>query len=127
MQISCSTFKPTILPKRSLPWSLLFGIIAMILPYAAESYPLSIRGRATGWIAACTKGGGLIAQLLSLLALVPALFVAALLILVPVLLSLGLVWRYCIETRGRDLRDLENAPQAGTGPLPSGLRTPSGG
>ncbi|HWI10330.1 MAG TPA: MFS transporter [Burkholderiaceae bacterium] len=89
------------------------GIIAMILPYAAESYPLSIRGRATGWIAACTKGGGLIAQLLSLLGLVPALFVAALLILVPVLLSLGLVWRCCIETRGRDLRDLENVPILG--------------
>jgi putative MFS transporter len=103
------------------------GIIAMILPYAAESYPLGIRGRATGWIAACTKGGGLIAQLLSLLGLVPALFVAALLILVPVGLSLGLVWRCCIETRGRDLRDLENAPRAGVVPLPSGLSTPSGG
>jgi putative MFS transporter len=84
------------------------GIIAMLLPYAAESYPLSVRGRATGWVAACTKGGGLIAQLLSLLGLVPALFVAALMILAPVLLALFLVWRYCGETRGRDLRDLED-------------------
>ena len=83
------------------------GIIAMLLPYAAESYPLAIRGRATGWVAACTKGGGLIAQLLSLLGLVPALGIAALVILGPVLLSLGLVVRYCVETRGRDLRDLE--------------------
>ena len=80
----------------------------MLLPYAAESYPLSIRARATGWIAACTKGGGLIAQLLSLLGLVPALFMAAFLILAPVAISLVLVWRYCVETRGRDLRDLEN-------------------
>jgi len=84
------------------------GIIAMILPYAAESYPLGIRGRATGWVAACTKGGGLIAQLLSLLGLVPQFFIAALLILLPVTVSLLLVWRYCIETRGRDLRDLES-------------------
>ncbi|HWH81417.1 MAG TPA: MFS transporter [Burkholderiaceae bacterium] len=83
------------------------AIIAMLLPYAAESYPLGIRGRATGWVAACTKGGGLMAQGLSLLGLVPALFVAALAILVPVVLAIGLVWRYCIETRGRDLRDLE--------------------
>ena len=89
------------------------GIIAMLLPYAAESYPLGIRGRATGWVAACTKGGGLIAQLLSLLGLVPALFIAALLILIPVVVSLLLVWRYCIETRGRDLRDLEGAPVLG--------------
>ena len=84
------------------------AIIAMLLPYAAESYPLSIRGRATGWVAACTKGGGLIAQLLSLLGLVPALFVAALAILLPLLVGLVLVWRYCSETRGRDLRDLED-------------------
>src|SRR3546814_11244911 len=26
------------------------GIIAMIPPYAAESFPLRIRGRATGWV-----------------------------------------------------------------------------
>jgi len=83
------------------------AIIAMLLPYAAESYPLAVRGRATGWIAACTKGGGLVAQLLSLLALVPGLFMAALAILVPVGLSLALVWRFGAETRGRDLRDFE--------------------
>jgi putative MFS transporter len=87
------------------------GIVAMLLPYAAESYPLAVRGRATGWIAACTKGGGLIAQLLSLLGLVPALVVAALAILVPVLLALGMVWRFGAETRGRDLRDLEDLPE----------------
>ena len=83
------------------------GIIATLLPYAAESYPLKVRGRATGWVAACTKGGGLIAQLLGLLGYVPALGWAALLTLVPVVVSLGLVWRYCAETRGRDLRELE--------------------
>jgi putative MFS transporter len=83
------------------------AIIAMLLPYAAESYPLAVRGRATGWIAACTKAGGLIAQLLSLLALVPALFMAATAILVPVGLALALVWRFGAETRGRDLRDFE--------------------
>jgi len=87
------------------------GIIAMLLPYAAESYPLQVRGRATGWVAACTKAGGLAAQLLGLLGLVPGLAWAAVLALVPVLLSLFLVVRYCAETRGRDLRDLEG--QAG--------------
>ncbi len=85
------------------------GIIATLVPYAAESYPLRIRARATGWIATCTKGGGLIAQLLSLLGLVPPLFMAALLILLPVVVSLVLVWRYCAETRGRDLRELERS------------------
>src|SRR5450432_3426357 len=86
------------------------GIIAMLLPYAAESYPLQVRGRGTGWVAACTKAGGLGAQLLGLLGLVPGLGWAAVLALVPVLLSFFLVIRYCTETRGRDLRELEGQP-----------------
>ena len=45
------------------------GIIAMIFSYAAESYLLQVRGRATGWVAACTKAGGLAAQLPGLLGL----------------------------------------------------------
>lgn len=86
------------------------GIFAMLLPYAAESYPLQVRGRATGWVAACTKAGGLAAQLLGLLGLVPGLAWAAVLALVPVLLALFLVVRYCTKTRGRDVRDLEGQP-----------------
>jgi putative MFS transporter len=85
------------------------GIIAMLLPYAAEIYPLQVRGRATGWVAACTKAGGLAAQLLSLLGLVPGLAWAAVLALVPVLVALVLIVRYGVETRGRDLRELEVA------------------
>ena len=86
------------------------GVIAMLLPYAAESYPLRIRGRATGWVAACTKGGGLAAQALGLLGWVPAMAVVSWAILVPVLAALVLVALFCAETRGRDLRVLEAAP-----------------
>ena len=85
------------------------AIIAMLLPFAAESYPLQVRGRATGWVAACTKGGGLLAQSLGVLGLIPGLAVGAVLTLVPMLLSLGLVARYCAETRGRDLRAMDEA------------------
>jgi putative MFS transporter len=83
------------------------GIIAMLLPYAAESYPLRIRGRATGWVAACTKAGGLAAQALGLFGLIPGLAWGAALTLVPVVLALVLVLRHCTETRGRDLREME--------------------
>ena len=38
------------------------GIIAILLPYAGESVPLGVLGRATGWNAACTKAGRLLAQ-----------------------------------------------------------------
>ena len=84
------------------------GILAILLPYAAESYPLNIRGRATGWIAACSKLGGLFAQTLSILALVPPLGVIALLITVPIAFSLALILWFGNETRGLDLRELEH-------------------
>jgi MFS transporter, putative metabolite:H+ symporter len=83
------------------------GVISILLPYAAESYPLRIRGRATGWVAGCSKAGGLICQGLSVLALVPVIGAAAIEIAVPVLLGLVLVALYGHETRGRDLRLLE--------------------
>ena len=83
------------------------GLIAMLLPYAAESFPLRIRGRTTGTVAACTKAGGMIAQFLAILALVPPLDVVSLIIIVPTVLALILVARFGKETRGRDLRDLD--------------------
>ncbi len=83
------------------------GIIAILLPYASESYPIKIRGRATGWIAAFTKGGGVLAQTLSIAALVPPLGITSLIIMVPVLISLALFLRFGTETRGLDLRHLE--------------------
>ncbi|NUS99500.1 MAG: MFS transporter [Sphingomonas sp.] len=83
------------------------GLIAMLLPYAAESFPLRIRGRTTGTVAACTKAGGMLAQFLAILALVPPLDAVSLIIIVPTILSLILVARFGKETRGRDLRDLD--------------------
>jgi putative MFS transporter len=88
------------------------GIIAMLLPYAAESYPLAIRGRATGLVAACTKAGGLAVQLIGLFGLVPQVFAGACAILVPLMVALALVARYCVDTRGRDLRDVDVAHEA---------------
>lgn len=83
------------------------GLIAMLLPYAAESFPLRIRGRTTGTVAACTKAGGMFAQFLAILALVPPLDVVSLIIIVPTVGALVLVAVFGKETRGRDLRDLD--------------------
>lgn len=87
------------------------GVISILLPYAAENYPLRVRGRATGWVAGCSKVGGLVAQGLGALALVPALGLAAAIVAVPALASLALIAWFGRETRGRDLRDLESAPR----------------
>jgi putative MFS transporter len=85
------------------------GIISMLLPYSAESYPLRIRGRATGWVAGFSKSGGLLAQGLGALALVPALGIAAGAVAVPCVLSMLLIFVLGPETHLRDLRDLEQA------------------
>jgi putative MFS transporter len=86
------------------------GVISILLPYTAENFPLRIRGRATGWMAGCSKIGGLFAQGLSVFSLAPPLGLAAALVggLVVVAVCLTLLWGR--ETRGRDLRDLESSP-----------------
>jgi putative MFS transporter len=83
------------------------GILAILLPYAAECYPLKVRGRATGWVAACSKAGGVLAQTLSITALVPPLGIAAMMIMAPIAAALVLIIHYGTETRGLDLRALE--------------------
>jgi putative MFS transporter len=83
------------------------AMLAILLPYASESYPLHIRGRATGWIAACTKTGGLAAQALSIAALTPPLGLAAAIVAGPVVAGLLLALAFCAETRGVDLRTVD--------------------
>jgi putative MFS transporter len=83
------------------------ALIAMLLPYTAESFPLRIRGRTTGIVAACSKAGGVFAQLFAILALVPPLFLVSLIIVVPTVAALALLAWFGRETRGRDLRDLD--------------------
>jgi len=85
------------------------ALLAILLPYASESYPLHIRGRATGWVAACTKAGGLAAQTLSIAALVPPLGLVAAFILLPVAAGLALTVKFCPETRGVDLRSIDRS------------------
>ncbi|WP_421854857.1 MFS transporter [Novosphingobium sp.] len=83
------------------------GIIAIVLPYTAESFPLRVRGRATGWIAACTKAGGLMAQGLTISGVALSMVTSSLIVMVPTFVSLVLVMWFGQETRGRDLRDLD--------------------
>jgi putative MFS transporter len=83
------------------------ALIAMLLPYTAESFPLRIRGRTTGTVAACSKAGGVLAQFLAILALIPPLALVAIIIIVPTVGALLLVGVFGKETRGRDLRDLD--------------------
>jgi putative MFS transporter len=82
------------------------GVIAIILPYTAENYPLRVRGRATGWVAGASKTGGLAIQIISVLALAKSLSGLAIGVGVASVLALVLIVWMGRETRGRDLREL---------------------
>jgi putative MFS transporter len=86
------------------------GMIAVLLPYSAENYPLGIRGRATGLIAGASKFGGVAVQAFALAGFIPTLVGAAASLVAPMLLSAGLVSWAGRETRGRSLRELESGP-----------------
>jgi putative MFS transporter len=83
------------------------AVISILMPYAAESFPVRQRGRAAGWIAGCSKVGGVLAQSLAVYSLVPAFGLAAGAVALPPLASLLLIAIFGHETRGRDLRELE--------------------
>ena len=83
------------------------GMIAVLLPYSAENYPLGIRGRATGLVAGASKFGGVAVQGFALIGLIPTLGGAALALLVPMAGSAALIAWAGRETRGRSLRELE--------------------
>ena len=83
------------------------GMIAVLLPYSAENYPLGIRGRATGLVAGASKFGGVAVQGFALSGLIPTLGGAALALVVPMAASAALVAWAGRETRGRSLRELE--------------------
>jgi putative MFS transporter len=75
------------------------GVIAMLLPYAAEYYPPATRGRGVGWVSACTKLGGPLAQGLALVGAAPTLRGAAITTVVTAVLSMLLVAAFCMNTR----------------------------
>jgi putative MFS transporter len=83
------------------------GMIAVLLPYSAENYPLGIRGRATGLVAGSSKFGGVAVQGFALLGFIPTLAGAAFGLLAPMGLSAVLIAWAGRETRGRSLRELE--------------------
>ena len=85
------------------------GLIAVLLPYAAENYALAVRGRATGLIAASSKFGGVAVQLGAFGGLIPTLGGAAVALIVPMGASAALIAHAGRETRGRSLRALEHA------------------
>jgi MFS transporter, putative metabolite:H+ symporter len=84
------------------------GIIAVLLPYSAENYPVLVRGRGTGLVAGSSKLGGLAAQAATVASLVPGLGPAAIALAFPMAVSAGMVARFGKETRNRRVDEFEH-------------------
>jgi MFS transporter, putative metabolite:H+ symporter len=87
------------------------GVIAMMIPYAAEIYPVHLRGTGSGVIAASSKFGGILGAGLGVLGFFGNFALSALLIAVPMAISGVMLWRAGIETRGQGLEDIQDAMQ----------------
>jgi len=85
------------------------GVIAMLIPYAAEIYPVQLRGTGSGVIAAASKLGGIIGAGLGVLGFFEHFIASALLIAVPMAVSGIMLFRGGVETRGVNLEDIQTA------------------
>jgi len=88
------------------------GVIAMMIPYAAEIYPVHLRGTGSGVIAAASKFGGILGAGLGVLGFLANFQLSALLIALPMAVSGVMLWRSGIETRGQGLEEIQDALQA---------------
>jgi putative MFS transporter len=93
------------------------GVIAMLIPYAAEIYPADQRATGSGVVAASSKAGGILGAAGGVLGVFGNLGLSALLIAVPLVVAAGLLLRSGIETRGRRLEQIQEslAGSAGAG------------
>ena len=83
------------------------ALIAMLLPYTAESFPLRIRGRTTESSLPAPRRAACSPSCSRSSRSVPPLGVVSIAIMVPTIAALILVAWFGKETRGRDLRELD--------------------
>ncbi len=97
------------------------GVIAMLIPYAAEIYPVHLRGTGSGAIAASSKFGGILGALCGVMGYSGNITWLALLIAIPMAISGVMLLRAGVDTRGQRLEDIQAAINSRGAP---GLRGP---
>ena len=84
------------------------GVVAMIIPYATEIYPVHLRGTGSGVIAASSKAGGVLGAGLGVFGLFEHIAMSAAAIAVVMAASGVMLFRHGIETRGTSLEDIQD-------------------
>jgi putative MFS transporter len=85
------------------------SVIAMLIPYATEIYPVHSRGTGAGAIAAGSKFGGILGAALGVAGLFEHLALSAIALAVPLVAAIVLLVRHGPETRGRSLEDIQRS------------------
>jgi putative MFS transporter len=85
------------------------GVIATLIPYATEIYPVRLRGTGSGMIAASSKFGGILGAGLGVLGVFSDLALSALFVAIPMAVSAVMLVRSGIDTRGQRLEDIQEA------------------
>ncbi|WP_416398894.1 MFS transporter [Allohahella sp. A8] len=85
------------------------GVIAMLIPYAAEIYPVHLRGTGAGIVAASSKAGGILGAIIGVAGLFDQMALSALMIALSLAVSAWLLMRNGIDTRGVRLEDIHAA------------------
>jgi len=85
------------------------GVIATLIPYSAEIYPVHLRGTGSGLIAASSKAGGILGALLGVAGLFGSFMLSAVVIAVPMAIAGLMLARNGIETRGYRLEEIQLA------------------
>jgi MFS transporter, putative metabolite:H+ symporter len=88
------------------------GVIAMLIPYSAEIYPVQLRGTGSGLVAAGSKFGGILGALCGVFGLFSYFAASALLIAIPMAVAAIMLARSGVETRGRRLEEIQHALNA---------------
>jgi putative MFS transporter len=88
------------------------GVIATMIPYAAEIYPVHLRGTGSGLVAAGSKAGGILGAVLGVSGLFDSFLWSALVIAVPMTVSGVMLWRGGVETSGHELEAIQQRLQS---------------
>jgi putative MFS transporter len=83
------------------------GVIATLIPYASEIYPVHLRATGSGVIAAGSKLGGILGAGFGVIGLFGNVSLAALVIAAPMAVAALLLARNGIDTRGRRLEEIQ--------------------
>ena len=83
------------------------GVIATLIPYAAEIYPVHLRSTGAGLIAGGSKLGGILGALVGVFGLFDHFVLSALLIALPMAMAAWMLFRRGIETRGHGLEAIQ--------------------